>query len=186
MRDVALLSWLETSRAHHDIVTWARAHAPSWSQFWAECPRGDWMIGIAARAGVDGKVVVASALKCLPVLSPYLPPGDATIERAIATAHAYVVGDAFELEQARTSVSALLERCADPSTHASVLAVSALLDAIEQPESAASVVVAAVQAAVMDAGDCAMISAARFTEHECARLVREAIDVSMITTALHA
>ena len=186
MRDDALTAWLETSRAHHDIVTWARAHAPTWSQFWAECPRGDWLLGIAARAGVPRQRVVAAALDCLPILSPYLPPEDATIETALSTVRAYVAGDVFDLEASRTSIETLLQRCVDPSTHAGVLAVDALLAAIEQPESAASVVVAAVQAAVMDAGDCAMISAARFTEHECARLVREAIDLPTVMRSLGA
>jgi hypothetical protein len=81
-------------------------------------------------------------------------------------------------------IEGLLARCHDPAAHAATMAVYALLLAVDEPASAATFVASIVQAAVMDAGDCGMIQAARFTEHECARHVRETIDLDHVQGSL--
>ena len=67
-----------------------------------------------------------------------------------------------------------------------MLAVCALLASIEDPSAAATFVAAIVQAAVMDASDCGMVQAARFTEHACAQHVRDAISLDAIEHAIAA
>lgn len=178
------LDWLMASGAQHDVVQWSRAHAPSWKQFWAECPRGDWMLGIAARAGVPPDRVLNAALACVPVLKPYLPDNETAIERALAHVADCAAGHAHSTADHATEIDALLARCHDPAAHAATMAVCALLAAIDEPSSAATFVASIAQAAVMDAGDCGMIQAARFTEHECARHVRETIDLDQVQGSL--
>lgn len=178
------LEWLIESRAQHDVVEWSRNHAPSWVQFWSECPRGDWMLGIAARAGVPRDRVLSAALACVPVLEPYLPEGEPVIERALAHAAACVTSPSSAAPELAMEVEALLSRCHDPAAHAATMAIHALLSSIDEPASAATFIATIVQAAVMDAGDCGMIQAARFTEHECARHVRETIDLDLLQGSL--
>jgi len=178
------LDWLTASGAHHDVVEWSRAHAPGWAQFWSECPRGDWMIGIAARVGVPKERVLSAALACVPVLEPYLPDGEPVIEHALARVAACAANSLIPSAEMSMEIDALLSRCDDPAAQAATMAISALLAAIDEPASAATFVASIVQAAVMDAGDCGMIQAARFTEHECARHVRESIDFELLQGSL--
>ncbi len=44
---------------------WAHAHADAPARGWDECPRGDWLLAAAARAGVDARAVIgALAMTC--------------------------------------------------------------------------------------------------------------------------
>lgn len=58
-----------------DFVAWAssRTHL---GQVWEECPRGDWLLGLAIRVGVSRKLVVAAAADCAQMAQCYLPPGE--------------------------------------------------------------------------------------------------------------
>lgn len=179
-----VLSWLIAAGAQRDVVDWCRAHASTWGQLWSECPRGDWLLGIAARAGVERERVVNAAITCVPVLEPYLPENEPAIERALRCAQAFADGESTQRLDVASELDALLARTNDPSAHAATMAMSALVASIDDPASAATFVAATVQAAVMDAGDCGMIQAARFTEHACAERVRVAIPIELVERAL--
>lgn len=61
---------------------------------WSECQRGDWMLWLAARAGVDRRVLV---LACCDVAEPalvHVPPGEDRPRIAIETARAWCRGEA--------------------------------------------------------------------------------------------
>lgn len=181
-----VVGWLVASGAQHDLVSWATQHADAWPQFWQQCPRGDWLLAVAARAGVPQEQLVDAAVACVPVLQPYLPDNEPMIENALA-----LVRDrrsnaptSAMVESTLRSLNGVLARCVDPAAHAAVMAVHALVESLKEPMAAVSVVVATVQAAVMDAGDCGMIEAARFTEHECARVVRNVIVLDAVAEAL--
>ncbi len=184
--DEDVTAWLRAKGAHHDVVTWATANAPTWSQFWQACPRGDWLLGVAARCGVNVHDVIDAALACVEVLDPYLPANEPAIDRALALVrrHRAVVDHVDDRAHIGQEIAALQIRCADPSAHAAVMAIAALLLCLDDASAAAVFAASIVQAAVMDAGDCGMMQAARFTEHECARRVRETLTVEALARAL--
>lgn len=177
-------SWLVEAGAQRDVVDWAQQHAESWAAFWEACPRGDWLLAVATRAGVPREAVVHAGLACVTVLHPYLPEQEAAIDRAVALVRENPELRYSACEQARLDLDELLARCGDPSAHAAVLAIQALLAAVDDAVSAATFVALTVQAAVMDAGDCGMMQAARYTQHECARLVRESISATVFLHAM--
>lgn len=176
-------SWLSDAGAQRDVVEWAE-RAESWTAFWETCPRGDWLLAVAARAGVPREAVIRASLACVNVLRPYLPEQEAAIDRALALVRDKVSLSDGACDPVRSDLDELLTRCSDPSAHAAVLAIQALVAALEDPSSAATFVALTVQAAVMDAGDCGMMQAARYTEHECARLVRESIAATVFLRAM--
>lgn len=183
----SVVAWLQRRGALRDVIEWADAHGGSWEAFWNDCPRGDWLLGVAARAGVPTDRVLRAALACVPVLEPYLPEREPAVPRALAWVQRVASGEAIDVAvaaQVMQDIEAVLARCHDASANSAVMAIAALLHATDDIANAASVVVATLQAAVMDAGDCGMMQAARFTEHECAERVRTVIDAAAIEHAL--
>jgi hypothetical protein len=180
----SVASWLVEAGAQRDVVDWAEQHAESWAAFWENCPRGDWLLAVAARADVPRGAVIRAALACVTVLHPYLPEREEAIDSALALVRENSKLSDGACDRARSALDELLARCADPSAHAAVLAIQALLATLEDASSAATFVALTVQAAVMDAGDCGMMQAARYTEHECARLTRESISATVFLHAM--
>jgi len=180
----SVASWLVEAGAQRDVAEWAEQHAETWTAFWETCPRGDWMLAVAARAGVPRGAVVRAALACVAVLHPYLPEREDAIDSALALVRENPDLSVRARDRVRSALDELLARCGDPSAHAAVLAIQALLATLEDASSAATFVALTVQAAVMDAGDCGMMQAARYTEHECARLARESISATVFLHAM--
>lgn len=107
------------------------------SDAWAECPRGDWLLWLAARAGVDRKLVVRAACDCARTALHLVQPSEdrprlaieaaedwcegaasveevrdaAAADRAAAAAHA--AADAADGEDARAAWKEAHRRCAD-------------------------------------------------------------------------
>ena len=176
----AALRWLIAAGAQNDVVEWTREHAPGWEQWWADCPRADWMLATAARVGVPGDRLLQAALACVPVLSPYLPVDEPLIERALSFVRTFARGDHVSDATLASELNALLSASSDVGAHAAVFAVSALVDAVESPMSAATYAASIAHAAMVDAGDCAMLQAKRYTDHACAEAVRTQIDGAFI------
>lgn len=170
-------SWLESKGAHHDVVEWARPFGDAWERLWSECPRGDWMLGIAARGGVARADLVRAASACARLALDQVPDGEARPAEAIARAEAYARGedDADARAEATEAVEAAIDGAPDAATAAAAMAALAALRTIESAADAPLAAASAVQAAVLDAGDCAMMSALGFAQHACAERVREAI-----------
>lgn len=167
--------WLESEGAHDDVVTWARPFADEWERAWTECVRGDWLLGIAARAGADHATIVRAACSCARFGLDYLPDHEPRPAAAIAAAERWAEGhdDAGERERAAAAGEAAIEEASDPAVVAAASAALAALRSVERPEDAASVARSVVSAAVLDAGDCAMMSAMRYAQATCADRVRE-------------
>ncbi len=68
------------------------------SQAWARCPRGDWMLWLAARAEVDRRLVVLAACECARLALPYVPSGEDRPRAAIETAERWTRGEATMAE----------------------------------------------------------------------------------------
>lgn len=184
-----LAAWLESSGAQHDLVGWARAFSGDSARAWAECPRGDWMLAIAARAGVARPRVVEAACECARVALTYVGDGDAAAERAIAAAERWArEGATDDLAAAARAACEEASRAADvapdPAWRAATIAAVAAASAIDDPDAAAGAAAAAAEAAVYDAGDCAMMPALAYTQSQCAKRVRALIPWIAIEVAL--
>lgn len=59
-----LLSRLDDLCACAEARAWARATPGTPEELWSTCPRGDWLLWLAMRAGVDRRVVVLAACDC--------------------------------------------------------------------------------------------------------------------------
>jgi len=55
------IAWLSAHEAHRDVLD-GLARFTTWESLWAECPRGDWLLGIAERIGVDHTHLVKAAV----------------------------------------------------------------------------------------------------------------------------
>ena len=75
------------------------------AQAWAECPRADWMLGIAVRAGVDRRLVVRAACACARTSIHLVSAGEDRPRIALETAEAWSRGEA-SIEQVRAAGAA--------------------------------------------------------------------------------
>ena len=64
-------------------------------QAWALCPRGDWLLWLAERAGVDRRKLTSAACACARLVSDLMPPESA---RALSVVEAWCRGEASEDE----------------------------------------------------------------------------------------
>lgn len=168
--------------AHHDVVKWAEPFGDDWARAFRECPRGDWLLGLAARRGVDRRAVVRAACACARLGLAYLPDGDRRPLAAIEAAERYADGndDPAARAEAKRAVEIAVDVAPDPTVAAAAAAALAAISSVESPDQAAAAAVAVAQAAVLDAGDCAMLSALTYTQSACADRVRDHVSVDAI------
>jgi hypothetical protein len=72
---------------------------------WSECERGDWMLWLATRAGVDRRLLVQAACDCAETALQYVPEGEERPRVAVETARAWCRGEAT-LEEVREAAYA--------------------------------------------------------------------------------
>lgn len=153
--------WLAAAGAHHDLVVWAEAFGADWDALWRDCPRGDWLLAIAARRGADPERVAAAARTVATLALDHVEGAErAMLEGALATPSA-AAADAIDARAAES---------ADPAHQAALGAVA--LAVRGAPEDAAMVPLFLVQAAAMDAADCGMSAAVSYVQRRSAELVR--------------
>ncbi|MGD8858737.1 MAG: hypothetical protein PVI30_01925 [Myxococcales bacterium] len=170
--------WLQEAGAHNDVVQWARPFEEDFERLWRECPRGDWLLAIAVRLDAERPALVQAACRCARLSLVHLPEDDPRPAAALQAAEAWSAGqaDPDALERQREALAGALDAAVDPAGGAAMVSLMSALDAVDDPEAAVNAAAFASQAAVLDAGDCAMMEALRFTQRRGAQLVREAID----------
>lgn len=179
----SIADWLRSAGAQHDVVEWAEPFGNDWQRLWEDCPRGDWMLGVAARLEVDRAQLVAAACKCARLGLLYLDSEQAALAECLEAVESGVATDAGTNAWRRAHENAVqgAAQAADPAMASAAQAVVAALESVQMPESAAHAAACVIQAAVLDAGDCGMMAALRFTQGRCAQLVREAVPTEAIT-----
>lgn len=172
-----LWQWLQQQGASNDVVEWARPFEADVARLWDACPRGDWLLALGVRLGGERTALVLAASRCARLAFASLPEDEARPEAALEVCEAWTRGEAAAAAcvAQRDVLNAALAEAVDPGSSAAVIAATAALEAIEQPDMAVNAAAFAVQAAVLDAGDCAMLEALRFAQHESAEAVRETI-----------
>src|SRR5262245_34769332 len=98
MKRIPLNKLLQSFAACDQAVAWADAR--DWQAAWDECDRGDWLLWIAARLGVERRTVVWAACKCARLALRHIPNGEKRPLKAIQTAEAWCKGKAT-IEQVR-------------------------------------------------------------------------------------
>ena len=154
-----------TLRAHDacaDAVAWVGDR--SWESAWAECPRGDWLLWYAGRAGADRRDIVRAAAACARLVLHLVPPGEDRPRLAIEAAEAWADAPTPERAWAAARAAAAAEAWAAAAAARAAAAAEAWAAAAWTAEAAARAVGAA------EAG------AARKAMHlRCAEAVRAAI-----------
>ena len=105
-----------------EAVPWAesRPSRESLKASWEACERGDWLLWLVAKAGVDRRKVVLAACKCARLSLRYVPKGETRPLTAIRTAEAWCHGKAT-IKEVRTAAYAAYA-ASDASAHAAGVA----------------------------------------------------------------
>jgi hypothetical protein len=73
---------------------WIRSQSGTAYALWRRCDRGDWLLWLAARAGVDRRLVVLAVCDCAETALVHASPGEDRPRFAIETARRWARGDA--------------------------------------------------------------------------------------------
>jgi len=166
------------------VVEWAGPFGDDWARAWNECPRGDWLLGIAAKAGVDRARLVSAACACAGEALAYVPDDEPRPGLAIDAAASWVTERGEAWRAALVPVQRCADEAPDPAVATAATAAAAALRCIESPEDAPLTAAAAAQAAVHDAGDCGMMSALGYVQSRCAEHVRDHIPIDDVLKRL--
>lgn len=166
------------------MVQWATAYGDDWQRLWAECPRGDWLLALGARLGVERPRLVLAAAAAARTAFDSMPEGEARPLRAIELAEAWARGEASASACRERAVE--LERFSppDPALAAVAAAAHAALVAVDDADAAAGAAANAAQAALFGAGDCALLSLLAYAQRETADRVREHVPFELVAARL--
>jgi hypothetical protein len=76
-----------------EAIRWAESQ-PDAETAWRRCPRGDWLLWVAARLDIDRKLLVRAACACARTALSHVPAGEERPRIAIETAEAWARGEA--------------------------------------------------------------------------------------------
>ena len=153
-------------------VKWIGKRQPA--RAWAQCPRGDWMLWIAARVGVDRKLVVRATCDCVRTALKFVPKGEKRPLVAIQTAERWCRGEATIEEVRRAAYAA----------YAAYAASAAAASAAAAAYAASAAYAAYAASAASDAAEAAAPAARTKAQKRCAALVRKRIPWSVVKAAI--
>ena len=114
---------LNRLRACDEAVEWTQNYK-TFPAAWKTCKRGDWMLWLAARSGVDRKVLVLAACACARTALKHVTKGEERPRVAIETAERWARGEAT-IEEVRAAAAAAAAASASAATTAYAYAASA-------------------------------------------------------------
>jgi hypothetical protein len=177
----AIARWLAGLGAHYDVVTFLEPYGSNWAKAWAEMPRGDWMLGIAARIVNDTAAVVRAASSCARVA---MRQGGASTEalHAIEMAEDWATrgGSPATLLAEAKRLEALAETAPSASARAVLLAAAGACRTASDPTFAVSAALEAVEAAVDARRDEDPMRVITEVQAACARAVRTHIPIQLV------
>jgi hypothetical protein len=174
--------YLQQRGAHHDVVVWATRYESDFAAAYAECPRGDWLLAVAVRAGVPAAPCLLAAAACARLGLSWLDEpqqADAALARLERVAQGNASADG--LGELRNALEGL--ELPDPASATALSAVVLALSSATDLESAALVPSAVVQAAMFAVADCGVMSLLRHTQQETADAVRAHIPFALVAAA---
>ena len=150
----AIARWLEGLGAQPDVVEFFEPYGSDWPRAWAELPRGDWMLGIAARLTSDVSAVVRAASACARIaLREGGPNPDA--QRAIELVEEWAASRASSAPLAAEAerLEALADHAESPVTQSVILAAAAACRSASDPTQAVAAATHAVETATSARAD---------------------------------
>lgn len=174
------IAWLRANGAQADVIDGLTRFAADWPTLWRECPRGDWLLGIATRIGVAHIALVRAAIGCARVAED-LAVADARLAHPFA--HLLDVADRWTREAASTedvtdatrALEAASAGASDPSSEAAARAALAVGMGVVDRDVLASAPAAAAEAQMIASMDCGLEMAMRWAHDKCAAAVRAAV-----------
>ena len=167
MKHSDVIALLNKKSACSEATAWVESHRWTAKTLWSRCENGSWMLWIAARIGVDRKLLVRAACACARESLKHVRAGDDRPHIAIETAERWTRGEAT-IDEVQTA------------------AVDAAYAAADAAYAAAAAAYAAASAAY--AADAAAAYAHRKARKESlkrsAQLVREHIPYAVIAALL--
>ena len=142
------------------------------SEIWEQCPRGDWMLWLARRAGVDKRTMTAAKADCAATIKHLMK--DPRSIKALETAQAYGRGEATDDELADAADAA--DAAADAAAAAADDAAAAAADDADDAAAAS----AAADAAYDAAADADAYAARKQSQIRTAEIVRSIITIEML------
>lgn len=175
---ITVASRLADHGAHRDLVAWCEPFGDDWSAAWSACPRGDWLLAIAAsQQDVDRSSLVLAACACARLALDASDHEEAS--RALTTCEAWARGEGelASLERAASALELAFERSVDPVEQTTLAAAISALSSRVQPREAPGAAGNAVQANVLATGDCAFEPVVRYVHAKSAELVRSLVSL---------
>ncbi len=175
------IAWLEAHGAQRDVLDGLREHARDWRSVWRDCPRGDWLLGIALRLGVDHVALVRAAIGCARTSLDRYEGDEAARVLALAsewcacTTDATRAMNANEIASATRALDAATARIQDPSADAAARAAQAVGLGVADREVLVSAAAFAAEATIVATMDCGLEMAMGWAHRACADAVRAAI-----------
>jgi hypothetical protein len=185
--DDAISAWLTREGANNDFVEWARPFGADVGALWRACPRGDWLLALAARLRAPTRALVLAACGCAETALDHVPPEHGEVGDRLAELRAWAESTlpaltVERIESMRGELEAARDAAADAAHAEAVLAALAALETIGDPAFAASAAAFAAQATMVSAADCAMLEALRFAQHQSAETVRATLSEASVVS----
>ena len=175
MRNKDLKHYLKNETACQEAIDWIAER--DLETAWSECPRGDWMLWLAKRAGVDIRMMKAAKAECAALAWEWMPE-DARV--AVEVARAFARGETTQEEMQKAAAAAYnaayVASCAVVACAAYAAAYAAY--PAYAAKSAAYAAEAAAEAAAYD--DEAAAAARKDAQKRCTEIVREIIPFTEI------
>ena len=131
--------------ACRDAINWCGSR--SVKEAWEECDRGDWLLWVAAKLGVDRKLIVLAACDCARTVLHLVAKGEKRPRIATETAERWANGEA-SIDEVRAADAADAAYAASASAaYAAADAAAAAAYAADTYEDAADAAYAAITAA---------------------------------------
>lgn len=169
------IAWLSAHEAQRDVLD-GLSRFTTWESLWNECPRGDWLLAIAERIGVEHTHLVKAAVACARIADPQ--------EQATAMldlVDGWLAGTVTEEHIARAThaLDTALATAADPASDASMRAAIAVGMGVADRKVLPSAPAAAVESIMMASIDCGFELAMRWAHDKTAIAVRQALPWSL-------
>jgi hypothetical protein len=177
----AIARWLAGLGAHYDVVSFLEPYGSNWSKAWSDLPRGDWMLGIAARIASDTPALVRAAAACARIA---MREGGASPDasRAVEMAEDWATreGSPAALLAEAERLEAMAETASSAAERAVLLAAAGACRTASDPTFAVSSALQAVEAAVDARGSEDPMRVITEVQAACAKAVRTHLPTQIV------
>lgn len=177
---IPLQRWLRDSGAQRDVIDGLARFGDDWAAMWIDCPRGDWLLGIAERVGVDHVALVRAAVACAELALDYVVPGEARVVLDVATRWTKGEATTEDVARATAALEEAAKAPADPSCEAGMRAAAAVGLGVSDRTVLVTAPSAATESAITASIDCGFEMAMRWAHDKMAAAVRNAIPWSIV------